>query len=718
MPIIQNAGVRVGLGRIGYTGSGGPTGFTGSKGDPGAAGSPGGYSGSQGFTGSVGAQGPGGGYTGSAGAVGFTGSSGGLGYTGSSGTVGFTGSTGVGYTGSKGVDGSDGSDGAVGFTGSTGAGYSGSKGDQGTIGYSGSKGDTGSAGAIGYSGSKGDQGTQGTIGFSGSRGLQGTSGYAGSKGDSGTAGSDGSVGFTGSVGAGYTGSRGATGAQGPGGGYTGSAGGLGYSGSKGDQGTIGYSGSKGADGSAGTVGFSGSKGDQGTIGYSGSKGADGSDGGVGYSGSKGDTGTGFTGSVGTVGFTGSAGSGSDSPFVFTTSGDYRTLTGYKESGVTNTVRTAEFSSNLLRLTLATFTPSFSASGNPSSTNNWDVPATGFSVSVDNPSDVTNDFISSVYSITQTSGSVNGTLSNYSAGSYSQTPAGGVDWNQTFTVDNSSSYIRPISTSRTGGSAGATIKFNHNDGSESEYTDSNTSFSVNWSTASMSLSKTNVSGKTFLKSYASTSYSTNTSGISNSSNTSHALTASGGTLSTNSGSGYVSGTFTFTSPIHKDNTSDTRTVSNTCTFTRPVDVTGTSYTTDQSSTTSNISASFTYPSFWIWTTGVGTTPTLSDIIDDTTSTGFDSAVNQLADQTRTFSVQSVNNSDSNPRAFWFAVRNSASQPGTFKTGASAGLLSDVSTTDGGTITLVPDSPLSEQTGESYHLYGFTLQPGTTYVEIGA
>ena len=633
MPVIKNAGVRVGLGRIGYTGSGGPTGFTGSKGADGAAGSPGGYSGSQGFTGSVGAQGPGGGYTGSVGAVGFTGSSGGLGYTGSSGTVGFTGSTGVGYTWSKCADGSDGSDGAVGFTGSTGAGYTGSKGDAGSTGatgFSGSKGDTGSQGiqgVTGFSGSKGDAGSAGAVGFSGSKGDQGVIGYSGSKGDTGTAGADGSdgaVGFTGSIGVGYTGSAGATGPQGPGGGYT--------------------------------------------------------------------------GSVGAVGFTGSAGSGGgDSPFVFTTSGDYRTLTGYKESCVTSTVRTAEFSGDLLRLTLATFTPSFSASGNPSSTNNWDVPATGFSVSVDNPSDVTNDYISSVYSITQTSGSVNGTLSNYSAGSKSQTPAGGVDWNQTFTVDNTNSYIRPISTSRTGGSAGATIKFNHNYGSESEYTESNTSFSVNLSTASMSLSKTNVSGKTFLKSYASTSYSTNTSGISNSSNTSHALTASGGTLSTNSGSGYVSGTFTFTSPIHKDNTSDTRTVSNTCTFTRPVDVTGTSYTTDQSSTTSNVSASFTYPSFWIWTTGVGTPPAVADIIDDSTSTGFESAVNQLANQTRTFSVQSVNNSDSNPRAFWFAVKNSASKPGTFKTGASAGLLSDVSTTDGGTITLVPDSPLSGQTG---------------------
>ena len=590
MPVIKGAGVRVGLGRIGYTGSAGTAGFTGSAGAAGVAGSPGGYSGSQGYSGSVGGLG----YTGSAGA-GYTGSAGAVGYTGSKGdlgTVGFTGSVGAGYTGSKGVDGTDGSDGAVGFTGSTGAGFTGSKGD------------IGATGAVGFSGSKGD---------------------------------------------------------------------LGYSGSKGDAGT------------AGAVGFTGS------------------------------AGTGFTGSVGAIGFTGSAGTGTGSPFVFTTSGDYRTLTGYKEGGTTNTIRTAEFSSDLLRLTLATFTPTFSASSSPTSPK-WDQPVTGFSVSVDNPSDVTNDFISSVYSITQTSGSVNGTLTNYSAGSYSQTPAGGVDWNQSFTTNNSSSFIRSTSTTRSGGSAGATIKFNHNNGTEQEYTASDTSFSVNWGTASHSLSKSNKSGETFLKTYSSTSYSTNVSNILTNSNTSHSLTAAGGSLNNTSGSGYVSGTFTFTDPIHKDNTGTTRTISNTTTFTRPVNVTGSSYTDTQSSTTSNVSATFSYPSFWIWSTSVGSPPTLTDIIDDSTSTGFDSAANQLANQTHDFSVQAVNNSDSNPRAFWFAVRNSVTQPTTFKTGASAGLLSDVSTTDGGLVGLIPTAAPSGFVAEPYHLYGFTLQPGTTYVEI--
>ena len=188
------------------------------------------------------------------------------------------------------------------------------------------------------------------------------------------------------------------------------------------------------------------------------------------------------------------------------------------------------------------------------------------------------------------------------------------------------------------------------------------------------------------------------------------------MNNTSGSGYVSGTFTFTDPIHKNNTGTTRTISNTTTFTRPVNVTGSSYTDTQSSTTSNVSATFSYPSFWIWSTSVGSPPTLTDIIDDSTSTGFDSAANQLANQTHDFSVQAVNNSDSNPRAFWFAVRNSVTQPTTFKTGASAGLLSDVSTTDGGTIGLIQTAAPSGFVAEDYHLYGFTLQPGTTYVEI--
>ena len=616
-------------------------------------------------------------------------SKGGPGFTGSQGPIGFTGSAGGGggYTGSQGYTGS------LGYTGSAGAGYTGS---------AGSTGFTGSSGSLGYTGSAG-------VGFTGSAG---------------------STGFTGSEGVGYTGSLG----------YTGSSG-VGYVGSKGDQGSQGYTGSAGAgatnitvsDFASGVVDtdLSSVSASDDTLatakaiksyvdsqvsgvgdGYTGSAGATGYTGsaGVGYTGSAGSAGsTGFTGSQGTVGFTGS---GADSPLVFTTSGIYRTLTGYTESGTTSTVRTAEFVSNALRLTLATFTPTLAAAGTPSASPNWDVAATGFTVTVTNPDDVTSNYISSVYSITGTTGSVTGTLGSYTAGAKSNTPAATVDWTQSFTT-NGSSFIRPVSSTITGGSAAATVIFNQNPGSESEYTTSNASFTITWATPTMSLSKSDKSGSTFLKTYTSTTYTASVTGITTAANYVHSITASGGTVSSATGSG----TFTFTTPIHKDNTGTTRTVSNTTTFTRPIAVTGTSYTATSSSTTSSIAATFTYPSFWLFTASTGTLPTRADIIDDATATGFESTLTQLADQTKTLTVQAINNSDANPRAFWFAVKSSASQPTTFKTGASSSLLSDVAYTDAGTVSLEPDSPPAGYSSVNYNLYGITLQPGTTYVQIG-
>jgi hypothetical protein len=697
MPVIKSSSQLV---RVTLPSKGGP-GFTGSQGYTGSAGGGGGYTGSQGYTGSLGYTGSAGaGYTGSAGSTGFTGSSGSLGYTGSAGagytgsvgSTGFTGSAGVGFTGSAGV-GFTGSSG-VGFTGSAGVGFTGSAG----VGF------TGSSGSTGFTGSEG-VGYTGSLGYTGSSGV----GYVGSKGD------QGSQGYTGSAGAGATNitvSDFAAGVvdidltsvsasddtlatakaiksyvdsqvSGVGDGYTGSAGATGYTGSKGDQGNIGYT------GSASTV-----------VGYTGSAGA-------GYTGSAGSTG--FTGSQGTVGFTGS---GADSPLVFTTSGIYRTLTGYTESGTTSTVRTAEFVSSALRLTLATFTPTLAAAGTPSASPNWDVAATGFTVTVTNPDDVTSDYISSVYSVTGTTGSVTGTLGSYTAGAKSNTPAATVDWTQSFTT-NGSSFIRPVSSTITGGSAAATVVFNHNTGSESEYTTSNASFTITWATPTMSLSKTDKSGSTFLKTYTTTTYTASVTGITTAANYVHSITASGGTVSSGTGSG----TFTFTTPIHKDNTGTTRTISNTTTFTRPIAVTGTSYTATSSSTTSSIAATFTYPSFWIFTASTGTLPTRADIIDDATGTGFESVVTQLADQTKTLTVQAINNSDANPRAFWFAVKSSASQPTTFKTGASSSLLSDVAYTNAGTISLEPDSPPAGYSSVNYNLYGITLQPGTTYVQIG-
>jgi hypothetical protein len=101
-----------------------------------------------------------------------------------------------------------------------------------TIGYSGSQGNlgyTGSAGA-GYTGSTG---TQGNVGFTGSTGTQGNVGFTGSAGSTGTQGS-----------AGFTGSAGSTGTQGN----------IGFTGSTGTQGNIGFTGSIGYTGSRGVDG--------------------------------------------------------------------------------------------------------------------------------------------------------------------------------------------------------------------------------------------------------------------------------------------------------------------------------------------------------------------------------------------------------------------------------------------------------------------------------
>ena len=396
-----------------------------------------------------------------------------------------------------------------------------------------------------------------------------------------------------------------------------------------------------------------------------------------------------------------------SPFVFSTNGIYRTLTGYVENGTTNTVRVAEFSSSQLRLTLATFTPSMTASGLSSSSLNWDVAATGFSVSVNNPSDVLDQYISSVLSISQTAGSIYTTLAGYTAGAKSAVPAGGIDWTQSFTATGSS-FIRPVSSSSTGGTATGLVRFNVFSGSsESEYTTSTASFTINWANPTHSISLTPMSGQTFLSSYSSTTYSVSGTGITTSANRVFAVTASNGTVSSATGSG----TFTFTAPIHKTNNSTSRTVTLNTTLTRPISVTGTSYTATLGPNSASHSATFTYPSFAIFTSSTSSPPSRADIVSGTT---FESTVTQYGDQVKTLSGN-ITNSSGVPQGYWFAVRTAASQPTTFKTGASSSLLSDVATTTS-SVNLEPDSPLSGYTAEAYTLYGITLQNGTTFVSI--
>jgi hypothetical protein len=455
----------------------------------------------------------------------------------------------------------------------------------------------------------------------------------------------------------------------------------------------------------GPVGPQGAQGPQGVTGPEGPQGVTGPQGPQGVTGPQGPQGvTGPTGPEGPQGPQGVTGPQGDSSLVWTTSGNYRILTGYNDGVGVQPVRTAEFSNNLLRLTIATFTPAFTASPLPSSSLNWDVAATGFSVSVDNPTDFTESYISSVLSISSITGFV-AALGTFTAGSYSATPAGGVDWTRSFT----NGWIRPYSTTISGGSASSRVAFNYTNNSiEQPYNTSSATFNINWATPTMGVSLGSLTGQTFLGRYTDVAYTVSITGITNSANYLNAVTASGGSVSNPIGSG----TFVFTTPVHKNNTSDTRTVTNSTTFTRPVAVTGASYAATVTNTTSNPSTTFTYPSFWTWSTATSFVPQRADIVN---GFGFKSTVTQLANQVKVFS-SFVNNTQAVPRGFWFGIRTSASQPTSFRTGASASLLSDVAITTG-TVALQPDSPGAGYVAENYSLYGITLQPGQTYVDIG-
>ena len=263
-----------------------------------------GYSGSQGYTGSKGDIGYSGslGYTGSAGTNGTNGYNGSQGYTGSASTViGYTGSKGdIGYTGSAGTNGNNGYTGSAGTTGYTGSlGYSGSAAtinwmyktaNYTAVNNDGILADTTSASFTVTLPASPATGTYVsivdvtstfatnplTVAGNGEtlQGLTYTSvvlNVTSAKVDLiyegaywAVATTSGTRGYTGSSGAGYTGSASTVV------GYTGS---LGYVGSQGYVGSAGYTGSVGYVGSSGytgSLGYTGSVGYTGSLGYSGS----------------------------------------------------------------------------------------------------------------------------------------------------------------------------------------------------------------------------------------------------------------------------------------------------------------------------------------------------------------------------------------------------------------------------------------------------------------
>ena len=363
------------------------------------------------------------------------------------------------------------------------------------------------------------------------------------------------------------------------------------------------------------------------------------------------------------------------------------------------IRSIDYDNEEIIINPAAFTPTVTATGQSLL---WDQPATQFTVDVQNPADYPSQYIASVDSITNATG-VHSTVSDYTTTGPTTTPAGGVDWDQTFTT-NSNAVITSDGTGTTGGSATAEVTFA--DDTSTPYTDTENIY-YNWGNVDSSIIATIPSGQNFLGSYSTVNYTVNTTGLSDPNNAVTTLTPTNGTISNASGSGVFTPSSALIPGSYNNGTIDLSTE-----FTRPASVTGTGYTTTVTDSVTIPAGNFSYPSFNVWTSSKYVTPVLSDIVD---GNDFHADVTELGDEASTIDTY-INNSSSVPRAYWFAVRSSATQPTTFKTGYDPSLLSDVDVETGNTIDLEPTTPPTGYVAEEYTLYGITLQPGNTYVRI--
>lgn len=398
-----------------------------------------------------------------------------------------------------------------------------------------------------------------------------------------------------------------------------------------------------------------------------------------------------------------SGLGTPHPLIFSTEGSdnqFRRLVQYEDqNGVVSTVRSVDTSGTDFIIELATFSPGIQAIGESLF---WDEPASGFTVTVDNPIDFPSQYLSQISRLDVISGYHNN-ITDYSLSTYSNTPAGGVDWSQNVTT-TASATIYSNGSGTNGGNASANVFFFDN--FSAEYSDS-VVVQHTWQNVGVDVYFSSLSGRTFLETYNSANYTINITGLQNAANSSIAASASGGAITNTTGSGV----FTPTNPIHKDSV-DVHNITVTANFTRPASVTGAQYNVVDTAIVNVINTSFDYPSFFVWTNDTNTPPIRTDCV---TGTALAASTVLLGHHTQSYS-NFVNNTDSVPKALWFCVRQSISQPTKFEAGPSAALISIVSATLGYIVDLHPDTLPAGYLPETYVLYGITLQPGQTYVRI--
>jgi hypothetical protein len=387
-----------------------------------------------------------------------------------------------------------------------------------------------------------------------------------------------------------------------------------------------------------------------------------------------------------------------------------TLTGFQNTvGHISPVRTVAITNGVLSINLAAFTPKVSATISPPNPY-WDQGITSFTAYASNPTDYTSEYLSNVYSITQETGNVTGTINDFVAQSFNVTPTGGSSWQRTYNTNGFTGFIGSTTDTVSGGSASANLSYNVHatTDSDSEYLGANAVITVTWQSAAPTISITSLESNTFLNSYSSTTYTVGSTGIANTPNVVQTITPTGGTVSNPSGSG----TITFDTLVSVANgVSSGISVSTEAQFSRPANVTGTSYTANASASASLSNPTWTYPTFSMFTVNRSTFPVRANVISGSSFSGNGDTLNILGNSVKNF-TGNVTNSGINPKGWWLGVASNALQPSSFKAGTAT--LQTPVTPVIGSVILYPDA--NSTISQTYSLYGFTVQSGNTYFTI--
>ena len=400
------------------------------------------------------------------------------------------------------------------------------------------------------------------------------------------------------------------------------------------------------------------------------------------------------------------------------------------------VSTTAGNGSQFQITIATFTPTLrlypriARSGGGNEQLNWDEPAAGFSVDVINPADFTSKYITAVNNIVQDNGEIITDLTQYTASTAPPTNSRTATWEQSFTVDNPDSYIRPFNatgseTAFSTDRAGITVNFSDENGDEySGSIDSTSDVDVTyeWENPTVNISASSLGTNTlFLSSINHGIASMSVSNIAVN-NAAHTLSSSAMSIADPTISGSQSTSVTFNEVFHKNATGG-KVINSSTVFSRPASVAGVAYSvtvTDSVSFTVN-SNTFRYPGFYLLTDTTDPDPTRDDLI---LGNNFDSSIVNMIDNgvtnwrtTGNTSIE-IDLTGQPGQKIWFGIRGNQTQPTDVQVDAGTGFTSINNRVEQIDIDIQPDdiTTLPGYQAEVYTLHGFTIGSGITDILI--